>query len=78
MAICENDIVLKVDSILDEFDKEIEEFKKDMRNINKYNESKYFEQKNKIGKLMCDVFYLRQTYQTLKYKLDKVPDNEKC
>lgn len=72
MSICENDIVLKVDSILNELDKEIEEFKKDMRNINKYNEDGYFERKNKIGKLMSDVFFLRQTYHTLEYKLGRI------
>lgn len=76
MSICENDIVLKVNSILDELDKEIEEFKKDMRNINKYNESKYFERKDKIFKVMNNVFFLRQSYQTLKYNLGKIPDNE--
>ena len=59
-----------------EFEKQIEEFKKDMRNINKYNESKYFERKDQIFKVMNNVFFLRQSYQTLKYNLGKIPDNE--
>lgn len=70
MTIEENHIILKINSILNEFDNEIEKFKNDLKDINNFSDTKFFERKDKVEKLMTDAYLLIHTYKSLKYQLN--------
>ena len=70
MAIEEKHVALKINSIFVELDREYEELKNDFKDIKSFSDTKFYERKNKIGKLMCDASRLVYTYQSLLHEIN--------